>query len=96
MQSEGLRYEVLVNGVRRCIAGSVGPGTLEAGLIRWRSSSRDKPPEAAQLIVHCSRTADDLYVRWALDELGPGDEVLIRVLKAGACDQPSHRARRNA
>lgn len=96
MQFEGMRYEVLVNGMRRCIAGTVGPGSLVAVLTRWRSGVRDAPAESAHLMVHGSRTANELSVRWLLDELGPGDEVVIRILDAGECDEPSHSARSDA
>ncbi len=96
MQSEGLRFEVLVNGVRRCMAGSVGPGSLAAEVIRWRSRSPDEPPESAHLIVQGSRTDNDLYIRWVAEDLNLGDEITIRVLGPGACDEPSHRAQRDA
>jgi hypothetical protein len=93
MRSEGLRLEIQVNGKRRCIAGTVGPGSLEAGLVRYRSAEATarEPAESAQLMVHGSRTVDHQYVRWFLDELKAGDEVVIRILEAGDCDEPVTR-----
>ncbi|MEW4567207.1 hypothetical protein AB1L88_05005 [Tautonia sp. JC769] len=90
MRSEGLRFEILVNGERRCVVGSVGPGTLAADVLRWQSRTSEEPTEVADLIVHASRTADGRSVRWLQEELGPGDEVTIRVLGPGECDEPSH------
>jgi hypothetical protein len=89
-----VRYEVLVNGVRRCIAGSSGPGTLDASVIRWRSARFDDSDDASYLHVGGLRSVEDLHVRWVTEELAEGDEVTIRILGPGEFDEPSHTSRR--
>ena len=98
VQSKSVRFEVLVNGERRCVAG-VGEFGVVSATVDWVARHpayrpSDYSPEAwsgERLSfrvggLHAQR--GDEHLTWAFGDLAVGDEVLIRVLGPGEHDEP--------
>ncbi len=105
-ESASVRFEVLVNGQRICIAGLASQGTFGAS-VDWikRPLERIAPsvkqdPEFSKddwlkeiLNLHISglESKADEHVVWLYQNLSIGDEVVIRILPPGAYDAPPTR-----
>ncbi len=76
-----VRFEVLVNGQLTALSGITGKGRLQATLA-W--NEREKP-QLFLLLSGMERASGDL-VTWDLPAVKPGDEISIRILGPGACN----------
>ncbi len=87
--SETVRFEVLVNGERRCVAGIDGLGVLTI-ITKWVMRDEDS---RQRLLLHVGghRIAADQSVKWVTEDISMGDEVTIRVLRPGDFDEPRPR-----
>ncbi len=98
-----LRFEVLVNGVVKCVVGVEEFGVLSA-IVGWVKRSPDQITpamrarpgfdeeeflaEEVSLSVTGLDSPTDHHVQWLERSLIPGDVVTIRVLGVGAYDLP--------
>ena len=97
--SGSVRFEVLVDGEQRCIAGIAGLGVLSI-IVDWvMRDPRAKPDDYSiedwsrpklGLSVGGLRGPDQQAVNWVSEDLVPGSEVTIRVLGPGDFDSPTH------
>jgi hypothetical protein len=99
--SETVRFEVLVDGQRRCIAGIDGLGVLSI-IVNWvMRDPKAKPDDYSiedwsrqrlQLSVGGLRVPDQQSVNWVSEDLAAAEEITIRVLGPGEFDSPPHRS----
>ncbi|NUM52789.1 MAG: VOC family protein [Candidatus Hydrogenedentes bacterium] len=98
-----MRFEVFLNGERKCTADLDVPGMLFADVNYFHCSpdalaiNRQRNPDFQErhLRFHVSRledvegySASSLHRDYLSSDLQPGDEVTIRILPAGKCDEP--------
>jgi hypothetical protein len=91
-----IRFEVLVNGRRVCLAGQGGYGCLEVRVQSSRFAGEqppapfppDPPVEELKLTAggHDFAVGD---IGWLQLPVRVGDEVMVRVLGPGPCDPPA-------
>jgi len=74
------RFQVVVNGEVRCIAGFDGPGTLMACV--------STAPRSAGPFFHVIGVNELGVSVWAGDDLTPGDCVAFTLLGPGPIDPP--------
>lgn len=92
--SETVRFEVLVNKERRCIAGIDGLGvltTITKWVMRDPAVSPGNEGWARQRLlfsVRGHRIPAEQSVNWVTDDISVGDEITIRVLGPGQFDEP--------
>ena len=87
-----VRFEVLVNGQRKCISGIDGYGVLTT-IVSWGlADPKDVPPddevgpEDESVTLHVGGLHEKIHHRWLFEHLGPGDEISIRILGPGPAD----------
>lgn len=100
--ANAVRFEVLVNGDRRCIAGIPTYGVLSSTL-DWAVRNPACKPESytpeqwsrqrlrmsvGGLQVDGPGEAESKQLAWAFEDLKPGDEITVRVLGPGEFDAP--------
>lgn len=97
-KTQNARFEVLINGERRCVMGVEGFGVLSV-ITSWVMREADQKPAQApedewvgpELELGCGglRSDTNQHVHWMRRELSEGDEVTIRVLGPGDFDPPA-------
>lgn len=90
MSEAVVRFEVLVNGRRVCLAGQAGDGCLSARvrycrLAPLRAVGGYDGDDGGESLVLAVFAHDDAVseMRWVHAPLAPGDEVAVRVLGPG-------------
>jgi hypothetical protein len=95
-----IRILVTLNGRELCRAGMDEHGTLSATVELTRLPGEPDPLRPAApspveehhaLRVEGQTWKTDDALRWAAVSVQPGDEIVIRVLGRGLCDQPAER-----
>ena len=87
-------FLITKNGKRQCLAGVGSSGVLTA-IATWVKSPRKPKYEHTGLTVG-GLTERREHLRWAKDvPLAVGDEITIRLVKAGKVDRPVERKRRS-
>jgi hypothetical protein len=86
--------EVRLNGELLCTAGQEdGDVTVFVHLTGWRLEDGTRLPSR----LNVSGVKDFVNLKWPGSEsLGPGDEILIRIVEPATPDEPSRSARRDA
>jgi hypothetical protein len=86
--------EVSLNGKLLCTAGQEdGDVTAFVNLFGWRLADGTRLPSRLQVFG----LKDFVHLNWPGSEaLGPGDEILIRIVEPATPDEPSRSARRDA
>lgn len=100
-ETQNARFEVLINGKRRCVAGVEGLGVMGV-ILDWVKRAADRKPTDAPLDewtgprvnIDCGAglSDDQVHVHWLSEPLCEGDEVTIRVLGPGFYDSPAARS----
>ena len=75
--------EVLVNGRRVCLAG-IGPKGIVSAMVDRLSNGH-----AEQICLHVGGMVGTRPLRWAVPDIGVGDEVLIRIVDSTDADPPA-------
>lgn len=91
-----VRFEVTVNGRLLCVAGIDRDGVLTVAVQAENlpvgedgSSLRGTPGGKLQIVSVYGLTDEDVTWQWPEALIGPGDEILIRVLPSGQFDSPT-------
>ena len=102
--ADAIRFEILVNGQRRCVAGFEGPGVMSV-ITDWVIRDPQKKPADFTIdawtkqSLHCHvgglSSAANQAMSWLSEDLAVGDEVTIRVLGPGSFDEPLHKSKDN-
>jgi hypothetical protein len=90
-------FDVFVNGKRLCRAGVGAAGVLTA-IVDWVGSAPQSPRLRGRtveggLLLHVGGLYSpddntDIHPRWATQQLMPGDEVVVKIVKAERADEP--------
>lgn len=94
--SDGVRFQVLVNGQQVCLAGIDGDGVLTAIICRVANQRHNEEIDLRVGGLERIDPASDMdrHFGWNFPgELKRGYELTIRILDAGEFDQPSHAPR---
>lgn len=97
MAESDVRFEVLVDGQQRCIAGIDGHGVLTL-IAKWVKRNPDAEPgneawarQRLILSVGGHRSQTDDFVDWVKEDIAVGNEITIRILGPGEFDKPQAR-----
>ena len=88
-----VRFEVIRNGERLCIAGIDGDGVLSVGLSYINRESDSRPPDyrlhVGGLGYYHPSDRRKQHVAWETpSQLDVGDEITVRILESGVYDDP--------
>jgi len=84
------RFEILKNGERICIAGINGDGVLNVGLtyVKRPGHAQTHDLQIGGLGMFDGSQDREHHAAWSSPDIATGDEIIIRILPAGAFDEP--------
>lgn len=93
-----IRFQFLVNGESICIAGAEGLGIFSAyysyerarqeAPSDWKTTPEEWMKESLGIIASVTDSKFPRHATWLNRDLNIGDEVTIRILGPGDCDNP--------